>query len=144
MISEIEIKDVGGGAAPGCAASFNIETEATTFGLKEYIVATATPGAGYVFDHWEYDQYKDETFRGVPREREYHNNQTLESNPSGHNIYDSDSYVEAYNWRTTWVTTRVAAVFKKIVPPTTGKILRSATSGEILRAKTPSLILRDE
>lgn len=142
MISGIEIKDVAGGVAPGCTASFVIESGQVGYTTYSYIVATATPAAGYVFLRWEHDYYI-QTLSSSQSEPTYHYGVQVDENPSAHRIYDYETDNPFLGIHGVRVTTRLVAIFRKTTPPPppgTGLILRSASSGMILRGASGSVL----
>jgi len=145
MIGSVEIRDVAGGQAPGCTASFVIESEQVGYTTYSYIVATATPAAGYVFLRWEYDYYTQVFYSSSQSDPVYHYGVQLDENPSAHEIYDYETDNPLLGARSIRVTTRLVAIFQKTTPPhpATGLILRSSSSGLILRGKA-NRILRNE
>lgn len=145
MIGSIEIRDVAGGQASGCAASFVIESEQVDYTTYSYIVATAAPAAGYVFMRWEHDYYTQVFYSSSQSDPTYHYGVQADENPSAHRIYDYETDNPLLGTRSIRVTTRLVAIFQKTTPPhlATGLILRSLSSGLILRGKA-NRILRDE
>ena len=138
MVSTVEI--VPSGAGTVALDTFELPASGYNYAYGYRLEATPKPGYRFVRFEGEYyyerGRYQPETLPAESGSNPY----VSESAGSAFSDHESETAYGTFRKTMLWIR----AVFERTTPPTTGKILRSATSGKILRSKHSSLILRDE